>query len=276
MKTVKLGDVSLQVHDDGSGPVIVFVHGFPLDHRMWRHQLAELASDFRVISPDLRGFGGSDVTDGRVTMDQFADDLNGLLSELQIEEPVVLCGLSMGGYIAWQFARQHRERLRALIQCDTRAVADPPEAVENRKRVAATVLEHGSEAIASVMPSNLLSPVTLEHQPLILEELRQTIAGTDPQGIAAASLGMAERPDSTELLSSLDIPTLLIAGEDDGISPPAEMQGIADALPQGRLVVVPAAGHMAPLEKPEPVNAAISEFLGELERQTTQADSHRS
>ncbi len=262
MKTVNLGDVSLQVHDEGSGPPVLFVHGFPLDHRMWRHQLAELVTDYRVIAPDLRGFGGSDVTDGTVTMDQFADDLDTILTQLGVEQPVVLCGLSMGGYIAWKFTRRHRARLKALIPCDTRAIADPPDAVENRKRVAATVLEHGAEPIAGAMPSNLLSPMTLEQQPELLDELRQTIAGTAPQGIAAAALGMAERPDSTQLLSSVDLPALLIVGEDDRISTVEEMRGIADAMPQAELVVVPAAGHMAPLENPGLVNTAIREFLG--------------
>ena len=264
MKTVKLTDVSLQVLDEGSGPVVLFIHGFPLDHRMWRHQVAELASDYRLIAPDLRGFGGSDVTEGTVSMDQFADDLDTLLSSLGVEEPVVLCGLSMGGYIAWQFARRHPGRLRALILCDTRAVADPPEAVRNRQRVAETVLEHGAEPLAGAMPSNLLSQHTLEHQPEVFEELKATIAGTNPHGIAAASLGMAQRPDSTELLPSLALPALVIVGEHDSISTVAEMQGIADAMPQARLVEIAAAGHMAPLEKPQPVNAAIREFLSGL------------
>lgn len=264
MKTVNLGDVSLQVHDEGTGIPVLFVHGFPLDHRMWRHQLSDLASDFRVIAPDLRGFGGSGVTDGVVSMDQFADDLVALLAALGIDEPVVLCGLSMGGYIAWQFARRHAARLRALILCDTRAVADPPEAVRNRRRVAETVLEHGAEPLAGAMPSNLLSPVTLEQQPELLEELRRTIAGTSPQGIAAASLGMAERPDSSELLGTLNLPALLIVGVDDAISTVTEMSGIAAAMPQARLVEIPAAGHMAPLENPGPVIAAMREFLGAL------------
>lgn len=264
MKTVNLGEVSLQVHDEGSGPPVLFVHGFPLNHSMWRHQLQHLAPDFRVIAPDLRGFGGSDVSNGTVSMDRFADDLDVLLSCLGIEEPVVLCGLSMGGYIAWQFARRHPGRLRALILCDTRAGADPPDAVENRKRVAAMVLEHGAEQIASAMPSNLLSPVTLEHQPEILDELRQTIGSTASQGIAAASLGMAERPDSTGLLPTLDLPALLIVGEDDRISTVAEMREMAEAMPQGKLVEIPAAGHMAPLENPAPVNAALRDFLSGL------------
>ena len=167
----------------------------------------------------------------------------------------------MGGYIAWQFLRKYPERLRALILCDTRAVADTPEGVENRKRLAKMVVENGSAAVASVMLPNLFSPATGDRNQAAVDELRQTIEATLPQGIAAASLGMAERPDVTPLLPSIETPTLLIVGEDDGISTPAEMKTIAEAMPNAQFEVIPEAGHMSPLENPKPVNAAIHEFL---------------
>ena len=160
MKKVTVNGVTLAVHDEGTGPPILFVHGFPLSHSMWRHQLEAFAGDHRVIAPDLRGFGESDVTEGTVTMEQHADDLVALLDELNVKEPVVLCGLSMGGYIAWQFQQKYPERLRALILCDTRTIADPPDGVENRKRLAKMVVENGSAAVASAMLPNLFSPVT--------------------------------------------------------------------------------------------------------------------
>jgi len=170
----------------------------------------------------------------------------------------------MGGYVAWQFQQLHGDRLRTLIQCDTKAVADTPEGVEKRHRMAKTVMEHGSEAIATAMLPNLFSPVTSERQQAAIDEMRQTILNTSPHGIAAAALGMAERPDVTPQLSSIDVPTLLIVGEDDQISTVDEMQGIAEAMPQAQLVTVPDAGHMSPLENPEKVNAAIREFLESL------------
>jgi 3-oxoadipate enol-lactonase len=245
MKKITVNGISLAVHDEGSGPTILFVHGFPLSHTMWRPQLEAFATDHRVLAPDLRGFGESDVTEGTVTMEQHADDLMALLDELNVNEPIVLCGLSMGGYIAWQFQQQYSERLRALILCDTRAIADTPEGVENRKRLAKMVVENGSAAVASAMLPNLFSPVTSDRQQASIDELRETISATSPQGIAAASLGMAERPD-------------------DGISTPKEMQTIADAMPNARLEVIPEAGHMSPLENPESVNTAIREFLQSL------------
>jgi pimeloyl-ACP methyl ester carboxylesterase len=264
MKKITVNGISLAVHDEGSGPTILFVHGFPLSHTMWRPQLEAFATDHRVLAPDLRGFGESDVTEGTVTMEQHADDLMALLDELNVNEPIVLCGLSMGGYIAWQFQQQYSERLRALILCDTRAIADTPEGVENRKRLAKMVVENGSAAVASAMLPNLFSPVTSDRQQASIDELRETISATSPQGIAAASLGMAERPDATPLLPNIETPSLLIVGEDDGISTPKEMQTIADAMPNARLEVIPEAGHMSPLENPESVNTAIREFLQSL------------
>jgi pimeloyl-ACP methyl ester carboxylesterase len=264
MKKITVNGISLAVHDEGSGPTILFVHGFPLSHTMWRPQLEAFATDHRVLAPDLRGFGESDVTEGTVTMEQHADDLTALLDELNVNEPIVLCGLSMGGYIAWQFQQKYSERLRALILCDTRAIADTPEGVENRKRLAKMVVENGSAAVASAMLPNLFSPVTSDRQQASIDELRETISATSPQGIAAASLGMAERPDATPLLPNIETPSLLIVGEDDGISTPKEMQTIADAMPNARLEVIPEAGHMSPLENPESVNTAIREFLQSL------------
>ena len=131
-KPVRIGDMHLAMTDTGNGSPIVFVHGFPLDHSMWDVQVAALASGYRCLAPDLRGFGASSVTPGTVTMEQMADDLADLLVALEIEEPVILCGLSMGGYVAWQFWRRHAARLRALVLCDTPRAADTPEAAAAR------------------------------------------------------------------------------------------------------------------------------------------------
>tara|TARA_R110002072_G_scaffold302603_1_gene486636 strand:+ start:91925 stop:92725 length:801 start_codon:yes stop_codon:yes gene_type:complete len=264
MKKVTVNGITLAVHDEGNGPPILFVHGFPLSHSMWRSQLEAFAADHRVIAPDLRGFGESDVTEGTVTMAQHADDLVALLDELNVDEPVVLCGLSMGGYIAWQFQQKFPERLRALILCDTRAIADTPDGIENRKRLAKMVVENGSAAVASAMLPNLFSPATGDRDQSVIDELRQTITATSPQGIAAASLGMAARPDVTTLLPGIATPSLLIVGEDDGISTPDEMRTIAAEMPNAAIFEVPDAGHMSPLENPKAVNMVIQQFLTDL------------
>ena len=264
MKNVAVNGVTLATHDEGTGSPILFVHGFPLSHSMWQPQIFAFAGDHRVIAPDLRGFGNSNVTEGTVTMEQHADDLAALLDELNVDEPVVLCGLSMGGYVAWQFQQKYPDRLRGLILCDTRSVADTPEGVENRKRLAKMVVENGSEAVASVMLPNLFSPKTGDRDPAVIDELRATIVATSPQGIAGAALGMAERPDVTPLLPNITTPSLLIVGEDDGISPPEEMRDIAAAMPNARLVEITEAGHMSTLENPALVNQVIREFLQNL------------
>lgn len=263
MKTVLANGISTNVYDEGEGTPILFVHGFPLDHRMWREQLDVLAADFRVIAPDLRGFGRTTVTEGVVTMETHADDLAALLDELGIgaSRKIVLCGLSMGGYVAWQFQRKYGARLLCLILCDTRAIADSPEAVENRRKLAATVLEHGTEPVAAAMMPSLFAEASTEKRREAIELTRLSLIANSPAGIAAAALGIAERPDVTSDLPHIKTPALLIVGEDDRISTVEEMRGIAQALPNAELVVIPESGHMSPLENPEPVNQAILEFV---------------
>jgi len=264
MKTLAVNGIRLAYVDEGSGPPVVLVHGFPLDHAMWDAQVDVLKGQCRVIVPDLRGFGQSDVTEGAVTMEQFADDVAGLLDALGVREPVVLAGLSMGGYVAFQFFRRHRGRLRALVLCDTRAPADTPQAASARRETAEKVLREGPGSLVENMPAKLFAPATLRDRPEVAESLRRVIASTDPRGIAAASLGMAQRPDVTAMLPEIDCPTLVVVGREDAISPPEEMRQIAAAIPGARLVEVPEAGHMSPMENPAAVNAALREFLASL------------
>ena len=174
LKQTDIPGATLSVNDVGQGWPILFVHGFPLDHTMWREQLADLSRDHRCIAPDLRGFGQSTVTEGKVTMEQFADDLAALLDGLAITEPVVLCGLSMGGYVAWQFARQHATRLKALILCDTRAVPDSAEAAANRLKLADDVVRSGPELVANAMLPKFFSERESNRRSILKEELRQS------------------------------------------------------------------------------------------------------
>lgn len=264
MQKIDTGDLTLNCCVQGDGPPLLLVHGFPLDHSMWRHQIDAFSVSRRVIAPDLRGFGQSEVTSGTVTMDQFADDIAALLDWLNIVEPVVFCGLSMGGYIGWQFFQRHRRRLKALIQCDTRAVADTAEGVANREKLARLVLENGTEPVAAAMLPNLFAEGPTPDRQAVVEETRQAMLRTRPEGIAAASLGMSLRPDVTDILPAIDVPTLLIVGEDDRISTVEEMRGIAERIPDARFEIIPNAGHMSPLENPEPVNAAIRRLLADL------------
>jgi len=261
MKRVPVGDVELAVYDEGNGAPILFAHGFPLDHAMWRPQLDEFASSHRVIAPDLRGHGQSTVTPGTVSMERFADDLNGLLDELGVGRPVDFCGLSMGGYIAWQFARKYPQRLRSLVLCDTKAAADTPETVGNRYKMIDTLHAQGLKPIAEAMLPKLFAPATIENRPDIIEAARTVMLAADPEGVAAALRGMAERPDMTEFLKQVCVPTLVVVGSEDRITTVEDMRGIAATIAEARFVEVPQAGHMAPLEQPDRVNAVIRNFL---------------
>lgn len=264
MPDVTINNLKLHYVERGSGTPLVCVHGFPLSHAMWHKQLDELSDGLRVIAFDLRGFGQSELgtpANDRLTMEQLADDLNAALDQLGVTEPIVLCGLSMGGYVAWQFARKYRSRLKALIQCDTRAIGDTPEGVVNRERLAAMVLEKGAEVVSTAMIPNLFAALSTPQQQAAIAHMREIIHATNPATIAAALRGMAVRPDVRNWLPHCDVPTLLICGIDDKISTVSEMREMATALPQAKLVVIPEAGHMAPLENPSVVNAAIREFL---------------
>jgi pimeloyl-ACP methyl ester carboxylesterase len=279
MKSLIVGGTEFWYVDRGSGLPLVLVHGFPLDHAMWTEQIDALAGPspaepsagkisspspaIRVLAPDLRGFGRSPLgtTGDAVTMDQFADDLAAWLDALAIREPVVVCGLSMGGYIAFQFWRKFAARLRGLILCDTKAAADTREGAAGRRATAERVLREGPAPLAEAMLPKILAESTRQQCPHLVEQLRNVIAAGNPQGIAAAARGMAERPDMTAALGQIRCPTLVIAGQQDVLSPPAEMRGLAGAIPGAKFVEIPAAGHMSPLENPVAVSMAIREFL---------------
>lgn len=260
-----LGDVALHVADAGRGRPLLLVHGFPLDHRMWRHQIEALAASHRVLAPDLRGFGRSSVTPGVVTMEQMADDLAAMLDALGITERAVFCGLSMGGYVAWSFFRRHAERLRALILCDTRAAPDSPEAAQNRLDTAQRVQREGTAPLVETMLPRIFGPQAAERCPEAVALAREAVLAAPAEGVAAALRGMAQRSDSRPLLGAIGLPALLVVGEHDAISPPAEMREMAQAMPRARLVEIAEAGHMAPLEQPGAVNEALAEFLASLQ-----------
>jgi 3-oxoadipate enol-lactonase len=263
LRQIDVNRVHFQVADEGTGPAILFVHGFPLNHTMWLAQIDEFKKTHRVIAPDLRGFGGTDGALYAVSMEQFADDLADLLDALAVEEPVTFCGLSMGGYIAWQFVQRHPARVAKLIVCDSRAAADSPEAAANRLKMADIVLKEGPEIVAWGMVPKLFAQCTTEHCPQVIERVRQMMLSSHPVAIAAAHRGMAVRPDVTEWLPTLRIPTLVLCGEHDAISPAAEMKTIAEAIPHAHFALIPNAGHMAPMEQPEAVNAAMRRFIDE-------------
>lgn len=252
----------------GAGRVVVLVHGFPLDHTMWASQIETLSKRYRILAPDLRGFGRTplgkiDRASG-ITMERCADDLADMLDALGIKGKVVLCGFSMGGYVAWQFWHRYRERLRGLILCDTKAASDSEEARAKRLETAAHISELGSAKFADEMLPKLFAANSLKQRREAVDRTRAVISQTPPASIAAALRGMAARPSMTATLSAIAVPTLAIVGAEDAISPPAEMREMTKAIKNAELVEVPDAGHMTPVENPTVVNEAIQGFLEKL------------
>ena len=264
MKTETVNGVRLAFVDQGSGTPVLLVHGFPLDHSMWNAQIDALARDYRVIAVDLRGFGQSEAGDEKVTMEQFADDMAGLLDALSIEDQVVFAGLSMGGYVAWQFWRKYASRVKAMILCDTRAVADTPEVAAGRLEMADRVLAEGPEPLVETMMPKLFGLPTVYGRPEVVRSLREVMLSSDRHAVAAAARGMAERPDVTPMLGEIDCPSLVIVGRLDAISTAEEMRSIAEAIPQASFVEIVDSGHMTTIERPAAVNVAMRDFLGKI------------
>lgn len=265
LKKISAAGYTIAYVDKGQGVPILFVHGFPLDHSMWRYQIEGLSDRYRVLAPDLPGFGASSpLTQPVMRMEDFADSLVAFLDAVGVTEPIVFCGLSMGGYIAWQFWRRHGGRLRALILCDTRAAADAPEVAEQRRVNAERVLREGPGFFAEMMIPRLFAPKALGGSSQIVDDMRRVMLGTPPETIAAALRGMAERVDARPWLAEIRVPTLVVVGQEDALSPPSEMEPMAAAIAGSKFVVIPEAGHLAPLENPSAVTAAIRDFLQSL------------
>jgi pimeloyl-ACP methyl ester carboxylesterase len=247
----------------GDGTPVVLLHAFPLDSRMWLPQVEALGG-YQALVPDLRGFGAARAMAGeRSPVDLMADDVARLLDDRRLDR-VVLCGLSMGGYVALAFARRHRGRLGGLVLLDTRHGADSEAARDERLAMADRVEAEGVGFLPEVMLPRLLGETSRRERPEVVRLVTETILDQDPQGIAAAQRGMAARPDSTASLAAIDVPTLVIVGAEDQLSGPAEARAIAAAVRDARLVQVPAAGHLVNLEQPDPVNEALLDFLAPL------------
>ncbi len=262
-----VNQINLAYDDHGIGQPVLFLHAFPLNKSMWSGEMKTLLAEerYRLVSLDWRGFGESDITADVSTMETFADDVAGLMDTLGMRD-AVLCGLSMGGYATFAFLRKYPQRVKGLILADTRPGADTAEARANRENVARIAAEQGTEAIADLQVPKLLSDYTLQHHPEVEARVRQMIAAATPQGIAAASRGMALRADSTDLLANITCPTLVIVGQQDALTSPEVAQDYAAQIPNAQLVVIPQAGHLSNLEQPEAFVQAVSSFLFETQR----------
>ncbi len=261
-----MADVDVKGHpwyviDEGDGPVVLFIHGFPLDHTMWDAQRRALRDRYRVLIPDLRGFGRSGSAQEPVSIPGWADELALLLDAVGAADPVTVCGLSMGGCVALAFVKKYAARMSGLVLCDMRSVGESPEGQANRRKMADRALTEGPAIAVEAMMPRLFGPATNENRPDVVDRIRNTILATSGRSISAGQHALADRPDCTPWLGTITVPTLVIVGEHDIISPPAEMQATAAAIPGSEYVVVPGVGHMAPMEDPVTVNAALESFL---------------
>lgn len=242
-------------------PTLLLIHGFPLDHTLWNPQMASLADVAQVLAPDLRGFGN----DRRplpeiMTMEAHAADIKTLLDERGVDR-VVLCGLSMGGYIAMAFLEQWPERVGGLILCNTRASADTLEGQAARKATAQNAFAKGVDVIARAMAPTLLSDLTKRTHPELMAHMEAMIARQRPEAVAAAALGMSERPDRHHVLRACTVPALVITGSNDALMPLPTSRSMAEALPHGRLVVLEHAAHLTNLEATDDFNSTVRAFL---------------
>ena len=255
-----INGIEIDYRDEGSGVPVVFIHAFPLNQSMWDDQLSHLRDHCRVISLDLRGFGGSDAPNGVYSIDEMAADVRGLMTALEIDR-AVLVGLSMGGYIALAFFRNYPEAVRGLVLADTRAGADTQEARERRLNSALKAEREGSRAIGEDLIPLLLGRTTMETRPSVVEKVRTMIEGNSPQGIAGAQRAMAGRRDSTNMLPVIDVPVLIVVGSEDTLTPVAEAERLCGGIHGARLRTIDSAGHLSNLEQPEGFNAALIDFI---------------
>jgi pimeloyl-ACP methyl ester carboxylesterase len=261
---IQVRNTQLNVEDRGSGPVILLIHGFPLNLEIWRPQIEALSEQNRVIALDLRGHGLSPATPGPFPMELLADDCAAVLTALGVQEPVVVCGLSMGGYVSFALYRLHPQLFSGLVLAATRAGADSDQAVANREKAIAGTKQHGAQPVLDNMLNILFAPNTYQSNPELVSKLGDTISITSADGIVSALEGMKVRADSTRILDQIKVPTMIFHGADDQIITLRESEIIHSGITNSSLQIVPNAGHLLNLEQPGVFNDTVANFLSSI------------
>jgi pimeloyl-ACP methyl ester carboxylesterase len=262
MTIARVRGIELAYDDEGTGRAVVLLHGYPFNRSMWRQQLVELKGFRRVIAPDLRGHGESQVAPA--TIEAMSRDVEALMTALEIPNATI-GGLSMGGYVALAFYRLFPLRVRRLVLAGTRASADTEQGKQAREKQKERALQEGMNGIADDLLAKLFAPATLVKHTDVIQRVRQMIIQTNPEGAAAALTAMAERDDQTTLLSRIVSPTLIICGRHDTITPLQDSEMMQREIAGSKLVVIEDAGHVSNLEQPEQFNRALLEFLQKQE-----------
>jgi pimeloyl-ACP methyl ester carboxylesterase len=260
MPQIRIDNIQMAYTDSGAGPPVVLLHGYPFNRSLWTEQIEELSEAHRVVVPDLRGFGESDSFVNVATMDRMAQDVVLLMDALGISTAAV-GGLSMGGYVALAFYRQFSPRVKSLIVSDTRSQADTEEGKQTREKQARQILAEGMAGIVDSMLPKLLTPETVSKRPELVKRIRDMMLKTKPTGASAALLGMAARSDQTELLARIAVPTLILVGRDDAITPVEDSEKMHRKIKGSSLVVIENAGHVSNLERVDEFNKNLIQFL---------------
>jgi len=263
MDRIRSGDAEIAYAVLGDGPPPVLLHPFPAHHELWLPAAQVLASRYRVILPDLRGHGESDVGEGPATMQKHAVDLTRVLDETGVGR-AVFCGVSIGGYILFEFWRRYRPRVEALVLCDTRSQGETTESRATRLKSAADVLEQGTEKFVDGMIPRMLGKTTLATRPDLIDGARRMMLKMSSDDIVQVQGGMAERPDSTPTLKTIDVPTLILIGEQDTVTTVADGESMRQNIPGSQFKVIAKAGHYAVWERAEEVGKVLRQFVDSL------------
>ena len=256
-------DAEIIYRGKGNGPAVVLLHPFPVNHEFWLPVIDALSSRYRLIFPDLRGHGNSGVGEGPATMDKHAADIVRVMDDAGASR-APLIGVSIGGYAIFEFWRQHRNRVSALVLCNTKAPADNTEARAARLQAANDVLQKGTEPFFQGMVQKVLSRTTRETRPDLVEGALRMMRKMSPQGVAQVQRGMAERPDSVDTLKTINVPTLLITGDEDNLTGVNEAELMRQHISGSQMRVIPKAGHYSPYEQPEHAGRLLRQFLDSI------------
>lgn len=260
MMQVSCGDANVLYQIEGQGPPLVLLHPFPANHKFWKPAAPLLSSRYQLITPDLRGHGASGIGVGPATMEKHAADLLRVCEAAGVQRAIFM-GVSIGGYVMFEFWRRYRERVQTLILCDTRAQADTPEGRASRLKAADDVLKRGPAMFLDEMVQKLLGATTKARRPDLVSTARAMLGEMTPAGIAAVQRGMAERPDSVPTLKTISVPVLIMVGEEDTLTPVSDAELMRTHIKESRLATVPKAGHFAPFEQHEVVVGMVRRFL---------------
>lgn len=263
MERLRSDDAEIVYEIQGDGPPVILLHPFPCHHEFWNPIAPALNSRYRLITPDLRGHGDSEIGEGPALVSKHAQDVARVMDAAGIGKAVfIVC--SIGGYIWFEFWRRFRERVGALALCNTRPQADTVEARSNRLKAAADVLEQGTEPFLESMIPKLMGRTTVGTRPDLVEGARRMMRKMSPQDISLVQRGMAERPDSVGDLKTISVPTLIVMGEEDVLSTAADGELMRQSIADSRLKMIPKAGHYAPWEQPELVGKILRQFLDDV------------